>query len=1093
PSSDQVQSRIAEVEGRTESTERSDILSALQATRQNLEQLSEAEQARAGFVKTRDDAPRELAAARQGIATLENARAPDPLPAGVPALESLRDTIRAERDQFQVDLDRARQVSQQRSTRRGAIPTKLTERRAQLQKSIALPSPDAELPELRTALEWKQQTQIKLLETQIDALLEEERNLQDETIGQWRQAQIDLAQRQHDFADRRLQAVTEQLDRARREVVQDAQAEAAKRAADAKNDHPLIAMLTQWSADLARERASLTGRLAEREQQSRELKATRETLTRDVEDLRSRVQLAGRLSDSVGQVLRQKRRVFERELRNRRHFSRFGERLGELQLRGFELDRLTQSLSSDADSRTKLDAIEAFDASRWPDGTVPDGVDRGLEEIEGKLRTALTGLRDESQATRGVCDQLTEVLAQLIEESDKLTEQATDAKRLVDENVLWLRSTTPIWTARLGTTGAAYGWLVAGESWQSVVDALRADFGTSPVPLLLLGVFGIALVALGGWARRRLRAVGEEAAKGATATIAMTVWALLLTVVTTLPMPLVLLTLGYRLDVAAPADSFAAACSSGLTAVGWLALIGMFARRVAVPGGLADLHFRWPVGVTTSLRRNLAWALPIAAPWAWVLTTLRASGNEPWTQAGGRPALLVILVVIGLVLWRWLHPGTGVVAGLRAERAGVFARWGRLWFWIGIGTVVGLFALSLFGFQFTAVELTLRLLATLGLVFGLTIGHAVLTRGLVLARRDLAKARVAAEQDSDGGDAGSVDQAPQDLGTIGQQSRALVRGLFGILVLVGAWFLWVDVVPAFSVLREVDLWSETVDGVVVQITLASFLLASVYIAVTLIAARNVPGVLELTILKRFNIHHGERHAIKTIARYVILVIGFVSAFSAIGLGWAKVQWLVAALGVGLGFGLQEIFANFVSGIIILMERPIRVGDFVTVSDTDGTVSQIRMRATVVTTLDRKELVIPNKEFITGRVVNWSLSDPVLRIVFKIGVAYGTDAVRVRQVLLDVAKASKIVLAEPRPKAIFTGFGDSTLDFQLRVFIASIDDWPRLMNDINTRVQRAFAENDIEIAFPQRDLHVRTAPGLIAFAEQLGAAKPPQAS
>jgi potassium efflux system protein len=235
----------------------------------------------------------------------------------------------------------------------------------------------------------------------------------------------------------------------------------------------------------------------------------------------------------------------------------------------------------------------------------------------------------------------------------------------------------------------------------------------------------------------------------------------------------------------------------------------------------------------------------------------------------------------------------------------------------------------------------------------------------------------------------------------------------------------------------------------------------------------VPGLLEVGVLQHLPLQAGERYAITTTARYLLIIVAFVLAAGAIGIGWSQVQWLVAAMTVGLGFGLQEIFANFVSGLIILFERPVRIGDIVTVGDVTGTVSRIRIRATTITDWDRKELVIPNKEFVTGQVINWSLSDQVLRLVVKVGIAYGSDTRLARQTLLDVARNNARVLAEPKPKAFFMAFGDSSLEFQLRVWLKDIDDWILACNELHLAIDDAFREAGIEIAFPQRDIHIRS--------------------
>ena len=185
------------------------------------------------------------------------------------------------------------------------------------------------------------------------------------------------------------------------------------------------------------------------------------------------------------------------------------------------------------------------------------------------------------------------------------------------------------------------------------------------------------------------------------------------------------------------------------------------------------------------------------------------------------------------------------------------------------------------------------------------------------------------------------------------------------------------------------------------------------------------------------------------------------------------QWLVAAMTVGLGFGLQEIFANFVSGLIILMERPIRVGDFVTVGGVMGKVTRVQIRATTITDMDRRELVVPNRRFITEDVINWTLSDPITRWCCRFGIAYECDPQLARERLLEAAAEHPLVLSEPEPTAVFMGFGDSTLDLELRAFIMGRDQVFEVRDQLNLAINRSFKDAGLEIAFPQRDLHIRS--------------------
>lgn len=177
------------------------------------------------------------------------------------------------------------------------------------------------------------------------------------------------------------------------------------------------------------------------------------------------------------------------------------------------------------------------------------------------------------------------------------------------------------------------------------------------------------------------------------------------------------------------------------------------------------------------------------------------------------------------------------------------------------------------------------------------------------------------------------------------------------------------------------------------------------------------------------------------------------------------------MGVGLGFGLQEIVANFICGLIVLFERPFRVGDTVTVGETSGTVSRIRIRATTITDWERRELIVPDKEFITGKLINWSLSDPIPRIKIPVGIAYESDTDLAEKLLLDAARENPLVLKEPESSVIFVGFGDNSLNFEVRGFINNINDWNPIVHTLNRQINREFKKAGITISFPQRDVHL----------------------
>lgn len=236
--------------------------------------------------------------------------------------------------------------------------------------------------------------------------------------------------------------------------------------------------------------------------------------------------------------------------------------------------------------------------------------------------------------------------------------------------------------------------------------------------------------------------------------------------------------------------------------------------------------------------------------------------------------------------------------------------------------------------------------------------------------------------------------------------------------------------------------------------------------------------LENNWLKMTSMGRGAREAMVTIIGYILFLIAIMSGLSAAGFDFGNVAIIAGALSVGIGFGLQNIVNNFVSGLILLFERPIRKGDWISVGGTEGYVKDIQIRSTKIETFDRADVIVPNSELISNQVTNWVLSNQNGRAIIPIGVAYGTDTEKVRDILLAIAEENENIAKTnymPAPKVLFRSFGDSSLDFELRVFLHNIDTRLSVISEINFAIDKAFREEGIEIPFPQRDLHVQSLP------------------
>ena len=276
-------------------------------------------------------------------------------------------------------------------------------------------------------------------------------------------------------------------------------------------------------------------------------------------------------------------------------------------------------------------------------------------------------------------------------------------------------------------------------------------------------------------------------------------------------------------------------------------------------------------------------------------------------------------------------------------------------------------------------------------------------------------------------------------------------------------------------LRALRIWPVGVlatDSTAKVITVGNFFTAGLLMLLTYALGSFLRGMLDLFALALVGVDRGLRFSISSVVYYMVLLIGTLMTLSAMGLELNDMQWFLAAAGVGIGFGLQEIISNFVSGVIILFERPLKVGDVIEVGGQGGQVADISIRSTTVKTWNNHFVLVPNKEIITQRLINRTGSDPKVRLDLPIGVSYGSDLKQVREVLAEVAGRHGLILKRPEPMVVFLRHGESSLDFEVRVWV-DIDDLLRVTNDLRHAIDAAFRRNGIEIPFPQRDLHVRT--------------------
>lgn len=287
-----------------------------------------------------------------------------------------------------------------------------------------------------------------------------------------------------------------------------------------------------------------------------------------------------------------------------------------------------------------------------------------------------------------------------------------------------------------------------------------------------------------------------------------------------------------------------------------------------------------------------------------------------------------------------------------------------------------------------------------------------------------------------------------------------------------AMFLWLD---AFALFRRI--WSvltfRLIDSPNMKVTVFRLIVGITLLVTVLVLSGRLSAMLDRRIAKRTHINAGLRYTIARLLRYLLLVIGLVSVLKgAFDLDLTSVAVLFTALSVGIGFGLQYIAADIASGFILLFERPVRIGDRITIGEDEGDVQSIKLRTTIIYTNDRIAIIVPNSRLVSQRVINWSYGDPRARIPIPISVATTSDVELVTQTLLRAAEGVENVLTEPPPKVQFLKFGDYSLDFRLLVWTRQPNRHPQIKSDINYRIERLFRESGIEIPYPKQEFLLR---------------------
>ena len=1059
-----------------------------------MSQQSHFEKTNGEFARARESAPEQADLLRKELEKLEADSTLRTLPEDLlfkplPELEQQLLSDKSSLSALSAQLTELEEVLESQSQRSELARSRLTEvktRETVIADELQLPVPESELPLISEARRWA-------LEHEAMALSAEIGMLDQELLSQ--PMRIELLSARRDKATlevKRLSDMVERLENLtvdRRSVeARTAQEETEETQRQASGKHPLVQDLAELNAQLGETLSKLAKSL---EQVTGEENTTSEQAKRIGDNFRlarQKLEIAG-LNQVMGQVLLQQSRDLPDAADFRKAERRHQRRVVDSSLRQILNHQERGSLRDIADYVENLIAWEPFYEQVK------------LREELLTLAEARRELLDKAIATD---DTYQQGLGELDFARRQLLETVTAYRKFLDERLLWVRSgELPTWEM-IKSIPQPLSIFLSLEQWRTLALALLSPDSISWILVIGLILFTV-LMNRSRVVRAALRDSGNSVGQLRHDRFVYTIGAIGWTLLLALRWPLLFIAVGYHLlgtDPRTAVGDFAptlAGTGQFVPAVGYgLYRVGLFAfffeafYAFCKPYGLTVVHFRWNPANTELLAREIRRLAFIFLPAAFIV--LATTFYDPAVLGEGLSRLIFLIVMIALArfLGHSLAPTGGALCDFYSSNPGSPLTWLRyLWLVLGIALPVALAGLAITGYVYTAMQFGGRLLNMLWLIVGIILIQQLIERWVLLTERRLefraalekhrqqraAREAVEGEDSESENDSSQLDEPEVDFGAFSDDSTKLINTALVLVAAVGLWGIWADVLPAFRIFDDITLWqySAIIDGAekMVPVTLNNLVLGLIVILIGMAAARRLPALLEIVLLARLNISAGSRYAIATLTQYVIVATGVVLVFNLLGGSWSEIQWLIAALGVGIGFGLQEIVANFICGIILLFERPIRIGDVVTVGETDGVVTKIRIRSTTIRGWDQKELLVPNKEFITGRLLNWTLSDPVTRIVIPVGIAYGSDVTRAIQLVQEAADEHERVLDDPATLVSFDNFGESSLTIVLRCFIGSMDYWRKTTSELHEAINNKFKDAGIVIAFPQRDVHLDT--------------------
>uniref|UniRef100_A0A3B0LZU0 Miniconductance mechanosensitive channel MscM n=1 Tax=Arsenophonus endosymbiont of Trialeurodes vaporariorum TaxID=235567 RepID=A0A3B0LZU0_9GAMM len=1054
----QIKKEIKQLEA-NKNSKNAEIIQALQVALNWLSEAQESEKKNRAYQEAIDDFPKIIKELQQQFLIESNKTVT--IPTNITILELEQRIVQASSQlleqgrQIQQEQDRNREISDSLVT----LPQQLLEARRLLSDSTV------RLQSLHVPVSPLAEAQYNLAQTEVTARKSKTNELEIAQLSannrqEIARLRIELFKKRYQQIDQELQQLRNHLNFQRQQKAQLALKHTEMLAAQGGELPKFLTAQLQLNRKLSQRLNEQAYRINDIEQRQRQTSSDILTVRQALGTIREQAQwLSG--STTLGEALRAqlyhlpeipKNQQIDREIINKR------------------VDRLQyQDMLENLDSNNKENEEKQAEI-------------KNLTPEQAQIYDSLIQTRKEllSSIISGYDSEILE-LTKLYVAATQLTDALTDIKDATHRYMFWIADTDPISLNYPITIVKDLTRLLSLDTLSQLSGAIRVIFASQDSLLYLLAAVAIVIFSISthqhynNFLLRASTRIGKVTQDRFALTLRTVFWSILIA----LPLPILWSAIGYGLQ-STWQFPMATAIGSGVRATTPVLWVFMISATFALPNGLFISHFGWSEENVKRAMRYYQLSIFVIVPLMMALITFEYYNDREFAPSLGRLCFLLLCIALSLITHNLKR--VGVPLYLDRHGSGENAISNILWLLLIIAPIFSAVA-ALLGYLSTSQELLARLETSVAIWFFLLIIYHIIRRWMSIQRRKIAferakqrRADILAQRAKDEGDNNSsgeglvdIEESAIDLDTISAQSLGLVRSILTMVALVSLILIWSELHSAFSFLENIRLWNvtTTVNGVdtIQPITLSSLFITILIIIITAQLIRNLPALLELALLQHLDLTPGTGYAITTLTKYTIALIGSLVGFSMLGIEWSKLQWLIAAMGVGLGFGLQEIFTNIISGLMILFEKPIRIGDTVTIRDLTGSITKINTRATTLTDWDRKEIIVPNKAFITEQFINWSLSDTITRIVLTIPAPAYVDSTEISQILLNAAEKTPMILTNPAPEVYLVDLQQGIQIFELRIYAAEMGHRMPARHEVHQNILIGFAQHGITLPFP----------------------------